>query len=259
MPHNGQLTSQKRFSQVGFSRLIRLEWLERTANLVLAGNDESSIYDALQRFLDNKLYGGKNVKGGSREKTIAILRKIWVRPPIDLICLRDNGLEILSHIPREEHVIIHWGMTMAAYPFWSAVAMHIGRQLKLQGTTSVGQVQRRISEQYGERGAVSLAVQKIFLSLADWGLLRRTANRGIYVPGLSFAIIDIRIIAWLVEAFLHVHQGGPLMLDTIFNLPSLFPFRINPVSSGQLVKASERLDAFSVGIGQDFLVIGKAN
>ena len=70
MPHNGQLTSQKRFSQIGFSRLIRLEWLERTANLVLAGNDESSIYDALQRFLDNKLYGGKNVKGGSREKLL---------------------------------------------------------------------------------------------------------------------------------------------------------------------------------------------
>ena len=54
-------------------------------------------------------------------------------------------------------------------------------------------------------------------------------------------------------------KGGPLMLDTILNLPSLFPFLINPVSAGQLVKASGRLDAFSVGIGQDFLVIGKAN
>lgn len=255
MPHNGQLTSQKRFSRIGFGRLIRLEWLERTANLVLAGNDESSIYDALQRLLDNKLYGGKNVKGGSREKTIVILRKIWVHPPNDLVCLRDDGLKILSHVPREEHVIIHWGMTMAVYPFWNAVAMHVGRQLRLQGTTTVGQVQRRISEQYGERGAVSLAVQKIFLSLADWGVLKRTANRGIYVPGLSVAINDIRVISWLVEAFLHVHQGGPLMLGAILNSPSLFPFRISPVSAGQLAKASDRLDDFSVGIDQDYIVL----
>lgn len=255
MPHNCQLTSQKRFSQIGFSRLIRLEWLERTANLVLAGNDESSIYDVLQRLLDNELSGGRNVKGGSREKTIYILMKIWVRPPGDLVCLRDKGLKILSCIPREEHMIIHWGMTMAVYPFWNAVAMHIGRQLRLQGTTTVSQVQRRVREQYGERGVVSLSVQKIFLSLADWGVLRRTANRGIYASGLSLAMDDIEIIAWLVEAFLHAQQNGPRSLDTILNSPSLFPFRISSVSAGQLAKASDRLDDFSVGIDQDYIVL----
>lgn len=258
MPHNGQRTSEKRFSQIGFSRLIRLEWLERTANLILAGNDESSIYDVLQRLLDNELSGGRNVKGGSREKTIYILMKIWVRPPGDLVSLRDDGLKILSCIPREEHIAVHWGMTMAVYPFWSAVAVHIGRQLRLQGTTTVSQVQRRVREQYGERGVVSLSVQKIFLSLADWGVLRRTTKRGIYASGLSLAMDDIEIIAWLVEAFLHAHQNGPTSLDAIVNSPSLFPFRISPVSAGQLVKVSERLDAFAVGMNQDYLIIHKA-
>ena len=255
MPHNGQRTSEKRFSQIGFSRLIRLEWLERTANLILAGNDEPSIYDALQRLLDNKLYGGKNVKGGSREKTIVILRKIWVRPPNDLVCLRDDGLKLLSRVPREEHIAVHWGMTMAVYPFWSAVAMHIGRQLRLQGTTAVGQVQRRISEQYGERGAVSLAVQKIFLSLADWGVLKRTAKRGIYASGLSLAMDDIEVIAWLVEALLHARQNDSIDLKAILNSPSLFPFRISPVSADQLAKAFGRLDAFSVGLDQDLIAL----
>lgn len=73
-----------RLTQIGFSQRVRLEWLERTANLVLAGNDEASIYNALQELLEDKLSVGGNAKRGNREKVITILMKIWVRPPRDL-------------------------------------------------------------------------------------------------------------------------------------------------------------------------------
>ena len=70
-----------RLTQIGFSQWVRLEWLERTANLVLAGNDEASIYNALQKLLEDKLSVGGNAKRGNREKVITILMKIWVRAP----------------------------------------------------------------------------------------------------------------------------------------------------------------------------------
>ena len=43
-----------RASQIGFSQRIRLEWLEQTANLVLAGNDKATVNDSLQGLLKEK-------------------------------------------------------------------------------------------------------------------------------------------------------------------------------------------------------------
>ena len=39
-----------RTTQVGFSQRVPLDWFERTANLVLAGNDRKTIESVLQGF-----------------------------------------------------------------------------------------------------------------------------------------------------------------------------------------------------------------
>jgi len=38
----------RRFTQVGVDQLVRLKWLEQTASLVLAGNDDAKIKAILQ-------------------------------------------------------------------------------------------------------------------------------------------------------------------------------------------------------------------
>jgi hypothetical protein len=47
---NHQAVRDRR-GQVGFSQRVRLEWLEQTTNLILAGNDKSEVNDALQELL----------------------------------------------------------------------------------------------------------------------------------------------------------------------------------------------------------------
>ncbi len=215
--------------QIGFSQRVRLEWLEKTANLVLAGNDEASIKGALHELLEDKLSVGGSSKRGNREKVITILMKIWVRPPRDLHPLQRKGLELLSHLPREYHIAIHWGMTMAVYPFWGAVAAHVGRLLMLQGTASHAQIRRRIMEQFGQRSTVKDAVRRVLRSMVDWGVLmdakthdsRRTD--GMYVPERSLAIAQVELIAWLAEAFLHAHRGGAVALGTVLDAPEPVP------------------------------------
>ena len=49
----------ERASQVGVSQRLRVEWLEATANLMLAGNDVAATRDALDDMLANKLSIGK--------------------------------------------------------------------------------------------------------------------------------------------------------------------------------------------------------
>jgi Holliday junction resolvase-like predicted endonuclease len=240
----------RRYDQIGLDRLVRLKWLERTAYLFLAGNDAPAVKAALQEDLQGA-FRSKNTKiRGSLDKTITILMRIWVRPPRDR-----EGLKLLSHLPREDHIAVHWGMAMAVYPFWGAVAAHVGRLLRLQGTAAASQVQRRVREQYGERDTVSRAARRVLRSFVDWEVLKETSEKGIYTAGLSLAIAQVELIAWLAEAFLHAHPNGSVALRTVLDSTSLFPFRLSPISTAHLVAVSGRLDVLRHGLDQDLIML----
>lgn len=246
---------RSRSTQVGFSQRIRLEWLEKTANLMLAGSDDGQIYSTLQELLEDKVSIGANPERGNREKVITILMRIWVRVPSDLRLLQNDALRLFSQLPRDDHLVLHWGMAMAAYPFWASVASQVGRLLRLQGTASASQVQRRMREQYGERDTVSRAARRVLRSLIDWQILKETNEQGLYVQRTTHDISDVQLIAWLVEALLHADPNGSAALRTAMDSTSLFPFRLERISGDALVKASGRLDLLRHGLDQDLIML----
>ena len=65
---------KNRQKQIGFSHRIRLEWLQYTANPVLAGNDKGA-------------------------------------------AVRDDGLEMLKTLPRNDRIAVHGGTAMVWMTF----------------------------------------------------------------------------------------------------------------------------------------------
>jgi len=246
---------RNRHQQIGFSQRIRLEWLEMTSNMLLAGNDDAAIYNYLQALLKNKLSVEGKAKRGNREKAISILMKIWARPPKSLKTLNEKGLELLSKLQQEDHIAIHWGMTMAVYPFWGQIATQVGRLLRLQGTCAAAHIQRRIREQYGERETVSRATRRVLRSYVDWGVLRDTEKKGVYTSGKTFEIVNADLISWLIEAFLHFHPDGSKSIDQIVNSVCFFPFKMPPIPSSILVKSSSALDVLRYGFDQELVIL----
>jgi len=252
-----RLPGRDRRGQVGFSQRIRLEWLEKTANLVLAGNDKTAINDALQELLKDKVSVGGQAVRGNREKIITILMKTWLTVPSELESLRLGGLELLKRVPQRDHLAIHWGMVMAVYPFWSGVAMQAGRLLKLQGSAAATHVQRRIREQYGERETVSRAARRVLRSYMDWGVLKETGKKGVYRAGAALSIDDFNLIVWLIEAFLESGANGSFPLKDLLESPILFPFRLKRVNAESLIASSSRLDILRHGLDQDLVMLKK--
>ncbi len=247
-----------RQKQVGFSQRIRLEWLQYTANLILAGNDKGAVNSSLQELLKDKVsVGGKAVRG-NKEKAITILMKIWFNVPGELEAVRDDGLELLKTLPRKDQIAVHWGMAMAAYPFWAAVAAHTGRLLRLQGATAAAHVQRRVREQYGERETVSRAARRVIRSFVDWDVLSETSEKGIYSQGRIYSIDDPRLISWLIEASLRARSNGSAAIKDLIDNTSLFPFRLSPMSAAQLIAMSGRLDVLRHGLDQDLIILREA-
>ena len=125
--------------------------------------------------------GGRSTRG-NREKTITILLRTWFSVPDELVELRDEGLELLRSYPRSDHLLIHWGMVGAVYPFWMMVATHVGRLLRLQRSAAASQIQRRIREQYGERATVSVATRRV---------LRGVCHGGVGLGGIGGPLVGI--------------------------------------------------------------------
>ena len=243
--------------QVGFSQRVRLEWLEHTANLVLAGNDKIAINAALQELLQDKVSVGGDAERGTREKIITILMKIWLNVPLKLEALRGDGLELLKDLPRRDRIVVHWGMVTAVYPFWSVVAINVGRLLKLQGSVAASQIQRRLREQYGERETVSRAARRVLRSYLDWGVLNESGVKGIYNAGGSIVVDDPRLISWLIEASLHARSNGSAPLKDVIESPSLFPFLLKPIQADSLLAVSANLDILRQGLDDDLVMLRK--
>jgi len=244
-----------RYQQIGVDRVIRLQWLEQTANLVLAGNDRDTVKKFLQEYLQDKFPSSDKAVRGSMDKTITILMKIWLNAPKDLRSLQRNGLKLLQALPRKERIAVHWGMAMAVYPFWGTVAASAGRLLKIQGSAVASQVQRRVREQYGERETVSRRVRYLLRTFVDWGVLEETSKQGVYSQGNSLAIENPDLIAWLTEAFLHANPNGSRSLTAVLDSTSFFPFRMAHLSAERLIAASGRLDLMRHGLDQDLIML----
>ena len=224
----------ERATQIGFSQRIRLEWLDATTGLMLAGNDKTAVNESLQELLADKVSVGGRAVRGNREKIITILMKTWLNVPRGLEPLRDEGLDLLRGLDRDNRIAVHWGMTLAAYPFWGSVAAHTGRLLRLQSSAAAAQVQRRIMERYGERPTVARATRRVLRTFIDWGILDDTPTKGIYVQGRRYTIRDPKRIAWLVEAVLTARTTGSAAAQDLLESPTLFPFRLTPMAAQQV-------------------------
>lgn len=242
-----------RRDQIGFSQRIRLDWLEYTANLVLAGNSREEIVAALRERLKEKLSVGNDPKRGNRDKAISILTRVWVTVPKDLQSLRDEGLDHLRAGGPSERMLVHWCMCMAVYPFFGTVADAVGRLLRLQGTAAAAQVQRRLRERYGERETVARAARRILRTHIDWNVLQETNERGLYRGTAKRAINDPLLTLWIIQAALRATGHTPRSASTLLRGPHLFPFDL-PLPSLRDLEACAALEISHHGLDQTPLI-----
>ncbi len=246
---------KSRKAQIGFSQRVRLEWFEKTASLVLAGNNKDKLCNALQEMLKDRVSVGGNSSRGNREKVITILMKTWFNVPPGLEDFRDEGLQFLKKAPKEERLPIHWCMVLAAYPFWGVVAAATGRLIQLQGNVAAAHVQRRVREQYGERETAARAARRVLRSFIDWGVLKETGTKGSYAQGMSYSVQNPSLIGWILEAALRARANGSASLSELSGSPSLFPFHLEYISPEKMVSLSSSLDLVRHGMEEHLLML----
>ena len=239
--------------KIGFSQRIQLDWLEYTANLVLAGNSREEIVTALGEALRETLSAGNDPERGNRNKAISILMKVWVTVPKELRMLRDEGLELIQRSDMKDKMLVHWCMCMATYPFFGTVADAVGRLLRLQGSVGASQVQLRLREQLGERETVARAARRILRVFIDWNTLLETGEKGLYYGTMKRPVDDPSLAIWAIVAVLNSMGGQPRSVTTLLHGPHLFPFEIALPSPRDLESCST-LEIIHHGLDQKVLI-----
>lgn len=238
-----------RFDEIGMSQRVRLEWLEHTAQLTLAGLPRPEVEAELQAFLRDKLSIGGTAVRGNREKVITILLRTWVDVDNDLEPLRDDGLGLLRDLPTSQHLAVHWAMLMAAYPIWGQVAETVGRLLRLQGHVGAAEVQRRMRELRGERETVSRAARRVLRAFHDWGVLVDSARKGIYRAAPPIGAEGGSLAILVAEAWLRAQRLDRAAVAAVVDSPAVFPIVVDP-SCIASAHGGPRLDLYRDGSGE---------
>lgn len=244
----------KRHEAIGIKQAIRFEWMQKAANLLLAGLDAKTIRQELHEFLVDRKGNGSEGERSDQTRTFVVnnLMKIWVSPDPELIPFRDASLAFLRENPSMA-LAVHWGMISAIYPFWFNVARQTGRLLALQDQVTQTQIINRLKEQYGDRQTVSRYARFVIRSFVAWGALKDSEAKGCYEKGNLIRIFDTDLAILMFESVLHAIPKANVSLGMLMNNPAFFPFQLPVMSGGFVSIHSNRIDVARYGLDDEIL------
>lgn len=244
----------KRHETIGIKQVIRFEWMQKVANLLLAGFDAKTIRRELHELLSDSNGNATEGKRSDKTRTFVVgnLMKIWVSPDPELIPVRDTSLQLLQEIPSMA-LAIHWEMISAVYPFWFNVARQTGRLLALQDQVTQVQIINRLKEQYGDRQTVSRYAQYVIRSFVAWGTLSDSKAKGCYEKATPLSVTDPNLAILMLESALLSTPEAKGTLGLLLNNPAFFPFQL-PVLTGNVVSLnSRRIEVVRYGMDDELL------
>ncbi len=250
----------RRTDQIGFSQRVRLEWLEQTANLVLAGNDKArAVNDAVAGAAEGQGVLRRPGRARQSREDHHDSPEDWLTVPSELESLasrRPGTPQAYSSTRSSGHPL---GDGHGRLPVLVGCS-HAGRpSSEASGLCCRGSCPAAGPRAIWRAGDCFPAARRVLRSYLDWGVLQETGTKGIYSAGATLAVDDSRLIAWLVEASLHARANGSAPLKDLIDSPSLFPFRIKPVHAESLVAASSRLDVLRHGLDDDLVMLRRTD
>ena len=247
----------KRHDSLGIKQVIRLEWMEKTVNLLMAGFSPKEIRQELDDYLSSrKQSGGVGARGRKTyPMAIGILMKSWITPSAELVNFSDAAKLLIksNSLNHAEKMAIHWATISAAYPFWFNVAMQVGRLLNLQDKITKQQIVRRLKEQYGDRQTVSRVARYVIRSFIAWGVLKDTSRKGCYKRGKMLTLNDQHTVSLLLEGALHTISENKSSINALYNNPGFYIFDL-PLLTGELIaQVNSRVEAMRFGVDEEIL------
>jgi len=202
---------------VGFDQKVLLHHLDYTANETRKLT-RKEMYEVLDSFLRDDIKGTK-----SRKNVTTMLMKIWYLISEDQFEMRNRILEKFPEYSREERLLLHWGMTILAYPFFTDAITELGKLFRLQEEVPSAVLGKRMKELYGDRRRVEVATSAVLMSIRNWGTVSMVKNRSYTLPK-KIQITSTELLSFITEVILRATNMNAVPLEMIHQHVLFFPF-----------------------------------
>lgn len=228
--------------KIGFDRFIKGDWATMALKARLGQADPGDVMALLE---------AEGLSVAARKKTRTVLNRLWLEPREELVDFVERGIGLYeAKVPA---MVLHWGVSIATYPFFAQVAEVVGRLTAIQGDCATTEVHRRMSERYGEREGTYRMTNMVLQTQADWGAISRVENNKRLVRMRSLPVTGTGSTAWLMEAAIR-SAGKPISAAAITSLPVLYPFAIEG-SAAYSAAENKFLEIMSVGGGKEVIAL----
>ena len=246
--------TNKRHEKLGIKQTIRIDWMNRVVQMLLAGMSESEIREDLNEFLSTQKQSGGIGKRGKKTYSMAIsILSSWFPKDKELQNFCEKALDLAKFLQPSEWLPLHWAVVSASYPFWFNVAKQVGRILNLQDKISQRQIFDRLKEQYGDRETVARNGRYAVRSFVAWNILKDSNSRGCYERTNLYIIKNPDIAILLFESALHATPDGHSALGFLTNSPGFFPFQIPLLTGDYIAQNCERIDVVHHSFADELL------
>ncbi|OHW63398.1 hypothetical protein EUAN_02620 [Andreesenia angusta] len=202
---------------IGMSRGIKLEWLDKTVDLIIEGKNEEDIKSELNEYLSFEIKSATNLR-----KSREILMNIWVRTADDVEEIKEFAIELCKRECSSRRVA-HWCMMLITYPVFSDVCSLIGKITDMQEKFKTGWLKQKLFDFWGESSTLLHSTDKILQTLKQFGAIE-SLEKGEYKAKTyevkseaEESLIAMTIIALNDKAYYEVSE--------LSSIPQMFPFR----------------------------------
>lgn len=203
---------------IGFDRCIRIEWMDAMASMLLDDGEED-VRNTMEDCLSSDVPSDT-----ARKKTLTVLLHIWAVIPSSSAPLRAEALDLFPSVRPEVRKALHWGMTLAAYPFFRDVAGWVGRLIGLQQQVSIADLKERMCRKWGDRERVRRSTRHAAQTMREWNVLSPTDTPGKYVaPGNQIELAG-EAGCWFLSAVVLASDQKFVDLEEARHFPYLYPF-----------------------------------
>lgn len=239
-------------TDIGFGKKIRAAWLDSALEQAAAGRSFDQVKDALAKEIAANNSGPEAIR-----KIQTALKRVWFVPPDYCLPLRNDALRLFhKNASPATRFLLHWGMSIAAYPFIGSVAETLGRLLKLQKEARLADIERRIREQHGDRDFVSRITRYDVSSFLDWGAVTEAKKRGVYQLAKPTRPHSSEQVAWLAEAVLISRDKTQTQFSELCNHPALFPIALDAFNSS-ILQSNPRLKLVRQSLNQEYILLNQ--
>lgn len=212
---------------VGFSLVIKQGWLKKAVALLNDDLSEEEYRKELEEHLAFEIDSPTN-----RRKAREILMRVWYLNTEGVEKLQQEGRELIKENP-DQLSAISWAMIPLAYPVFYDQTKLMGKMLEFEETITTAQVKAKMADEYGERGVIGFASEKMISTMRQLEGIR-SPQTGKHAAG-SIDVKDEKLISFLIRVAMTLDGSSYYSFSSLTEFPFLFPFKYR-VTKEQLMQ-----------------------